>query len=315
MELLDRYLNAVRTNLPKDQADDIVAEIADDLQSQADEREAMLHRPLTRDESADVIRAYGHPRVVAARYAKVQYLIGPELLPFYWYVLRMVLVIVVALELAGAVIGAFAAGNPEVFSHTLGFLWDSLFLVVGIVTVIFAIIERVPTKVSPLDRLGITKWDPRALAAAGEPRVPRLTSIFEALANALFALVLLDINGLSRPINAIMLGPVTPNFPFHATGAWHPLYVTLIVSSLTLALSGIATFVNPRWVKVRLYVLVAANALVIVGAVLTLRGGTLFAPMNATLNAIGTWGLYCGIAIAAITASFGSLRLRPVRHT
>ena len=49
--ILDRYLYAVAKALPKQLADgDIVAEIADDLQSQIDEREATAGRPLTDDE-------------------------------------------------------------------------------------------------------------------------------------------------------------------------------------------------------------------------------------------------------------------------
>ena len=311
MELLDRYLEAVRVNLPKEQASDIVEEIADDLQSQADEREATLHRPLTRDESVELLKAYGHPRVVAARYAKTQYLIGPELFPFYLYVVKIVLVIVVAIELAGGLIGSVALGNAEIFARSLGAIWNSLFLVVGSVTVIFAIIERVPAKVSPLDRIGITKWNPRTLPVAGGAQVPRSTSFFDAVANALFALVLLDINGLSRPITFLFVGPVTPNFPFHLTGAWTPFYVTLILGALSLAITGIATFVKPHWISVRRGVMVAANTLVVVGAWFTLRGGPLLAPPNEALGQVCVWVLYAWIAITALNAAwYGWLLLR-----
>nr|MDQ2681812.1 hypothetical protein [Candidatus Eremiobacteraeota bacterium] len=107
MTMRDRYLYAVRSNLAKGSvADDIVAEISDELQSQADEREAALGRSLTEDEWASLIKAYGHPRVVAARYSRVQYLIGPALLPFYWSTLSLVATIVVAIELLGGSISA-----------------------------------------------------------------------------------------------------------------------------------------------------------------------------------------------------------------
>src|SRR5690348_2438397 len=100
MTLLDRYLYAVETNLPKDQAaGDIVAEIGEDLQSQMDELASVLGRPLTEEEQSQIIKAYGHPQVVAARYGRVQYLLGPDLLPFYWSALRLVASIVVAIEL------------------------------------------------------------------------------------------------------------------------------------------------------------------------------------------------------------------------
>ena len=44
MELLDRYLQAVRFWLPRKQQDDIIAELGDDLRSQIEEREASLGR-------------------------------------------------------------------------------------------------------------------------------------------------------------------------------------------------------------------------------------------------------------------------------
>lgn len=311
MDLLDRYLDAVRANLPKDQADDIVAEIADDLESQADEREAELHRPLTRDESADLLKAYGHPRVVAARYAKVQYLIGPDLYPFYWYSIKFVATIVVALELFGGLIGAVATGESSLFLRSLGIAWPSVLYIVGIVTVIFAVIERVPAKVSPLDRIGITRWSPRSLPPAGAVQVPRATSFFDALANGIFALVLLDFNGLSRPITFLFVGPVSSDWPFHLTGAWYPLYVTVIVSALALAVTGIVTFVSPQLIALRRIVMVLANTLVVVGAVFTLNGGALVAPPQTGLNQLCVWALYCGIAIAALTvAIYGRLLLR-----
>ena len=50
MELLDRYLNAVRFWLPAAQQDDIIAELGDDIRSQIEEREATLGRKLDDDD-------------------------------------------------------------------------------------------------------------------------------------------------------------------------------------------------------------------------------------------------------------------------
>ena len=46
--LTDRYLAAVKTYLPAASAGDIVAEMADTIQSQVEEREDALGRPLER---------------------------------------------------------------------------------------------------------------------------------------------------------------------------------------------------------------------------------------------------------------------------
>ncbi len=50
MELIDRYLQAVKFWLPKNQKQDIVAELSEDLRSQVEDREAELGRPLNEAE-------------------------------------------------------------------------------------------------------------------------------------------------------------------------------------------------------------------------------------------------------------------------
>ena len=48
MELLERYLQAVRFFLPKHQQDDIVRELSENLVSEMEDREEACGRPLTR---------------------------------------------------------------------------------------------------------------------------------------------------------------------------------------------------------------------------------------------------------------------------
>ena len=91
MELLDRYLLAVRKHLRWQRQDDIIAELRANLESQLEEKEAAFGRPLTQGEAEDWLRELGPPIQVAARYSPQQYLIGPTFFPTYWYVLRMAL--------------------------------------------------------------------------------------------------------------------------------------------------------------------------------------------------------------------------------
>ena len=65
MNLLDRYLQAVRFFLPRRQQDDIVRELSENLLSQMEDRAEALGRPLTEDEQADILRRHGHPMLVA----------------------------------------------------------------------------------------------------------------------------------------------------------------------------------------------------------------------------------------------------------
>src|ERR1700679_1868380 len=93
MDLLERYLQQVRKYLPwtlsRARQDDILAELRANYESQLEEREADLGRPLTEGEMIDWLKHLGNPMQVAGHYQPVQYLIGPMLFPMYLYVLRL----------------------------------------------------------------------------------------------------------------------------------------------------------------------------------------------------------------------------------
>src|SRR5713101_1518079 len=96
--LLDRYVSAVRTYLPEDQQDDIVTELSANIQSEMDDREATLGRPLSEAEQEAILQQHGHPMIVAGRYRPNQgslvfgrQWIGPTLFPFYLRTLQVVM--------------------------------------------------------------------------------------------------------------------------------------------------------------------------------------------------------------------------------
>ena len=88
MELLDRYLQAVKKHLPWQRQDDIIAELRANLESQLEDKEAELGRPLNTGEVEAWLKQMGPPIQMAARYQPMQYLIGPAIFPTYWFVLR-----------------------------------------------------------------------------------------------------------------------------------------------------------------------------------------------------------------------------------
>jgi hypothetical protein len=103
MELLESYLRAVKRYLPLLQRNDIIKELADDLRSQMEEKEAALGRPLTHEEVAAFLRQNGDPMTVARRYRHDSpsltigwELIGPELFPMYLIILSVNLVLTLA---------------------------------------------------------------------------------------------------------------------------------------------------------------------------------------------------------------------------
>jgi hypothetical protein len=166
MELLERYLHAVKSGLPKAQQDDIIAEVGEDLRSQIDDKEGELGRSLDEGELVTILKRRGHPAAVAGRYLPQQYLIGPALFPIYRLVLKIVVVwvLVPVFALVVAPIAVVTASRPS--AELVKTLWDlamSAVFTVGVITVVFAMIERYPVEYKSCE-----KWDPRRL-----PRVPK----------------------------------------------------------------------------------------------------------------------------------------------
>jgi hypothetical protein len=192
MQLLERYLQAVKFWLPKEQKEDIIAELSEDIHSQIDEKEAELGRKLNELELESILKQRGRPILVANRYLPQEYLIGPVLFPIYRMVLKIVMLCYVvpwtatwiALLIFNSGYAAKLVGHSWV--ETLGSLWASLwstaFLAAGTVTLVFAILERVQRRSHFLE-----EWNPRKLPPVNNQNlIPRFNSILELAANLIF---------------------------------------------------------------------------------------------------------------------------------
>jgi len=168
MDLFDRYLGSIAVLLPRDQREDIIAELRDALDNRRHEKEAETGHPLTKDETTALLRGFGHPLAVAGRYGRQQYLIGPDLYPVYVFVLKLVIAIIAASALVtGVVTGIVTAGvNPgqvnAAIRTAIAIFWNGSFSAVGVITVIFALLQRRNVRLKFLD-----DWNPRDL-----PRTP-----------------------------------------------------------------------------------------------------------------------------------------------
>jgi hypothetical protein len=143
MELLDRYLAAVGALLPATQRPDILAELRDALLTQMEERQSQLGRALTTEETEALLKAHGRPAAVAASYRPQRPLIGPLLLPWYVFVLRVVLGISWIVALIGGVT-RFVSGDPlgPLLGHLVQVLWSSAVATTGTLTVIAVALDR-----------------------------------------------------------------------------------------------------------------------------------------------------------------------------
>src|SRR5579871_6324329 len=104
MDILDRYLQAIGEYLPAAGKEDTLAELRANLLALIEDREEQLGRPLNEDELVEIIRNHGRPVVVASRYLPQQWLIGPELFPFYRLALRRSLPLVILFYFSAQVV-------------------------------------------------------------------------------------------------------------------------------------------------------------------------------------------------------------------
>ena len=237
MDLIERYVAAIRRNLTKAKADDIAAELADELQTRREEREEALGRPLTAEETSAMLKDFGHPLVIAARYRPQQYLIGPDVFPFYLYVLKVVLAIGGAL-LVGLTIVSMILREKEIVRtvmQSVGDLWSFFFFSVAVVTLVFAVLERFGF---PADHL--RKWTPESLP---EP-LDRPQSQWESALEV----------GLGIAFLLWWTGAVTlPQFSeaggvrINPAPVWADFYLPiLIIASIQLGVN-LMKWLRPRW--------------------------------------------------------------------
>jgi len=163
MELLDRYLNFIRFLLPRGKQQDIIDELSEDLRAQMADQEAELGRPLREDEVEALLRQCGHPLIVAARYQSEQALIGQPFYSLYVFALKLVQWVLFPLLLVvGAVVAGFRAHPIPALIGSVGDAIASALYLVGLITVLFIVLERLQVKLTFLQ-----DWKARDL-----PKVP-----------------------------------------------------------------------------------------------------------------------------------------------
>jgi hypothetical protein len=192
MELIERYLQAVKFWLPRRQRNDIIAELSADIYAQIEEREAELGRKLAEPEVEALLKQRGHPLLVANRFQPQGYLIGPGFFPVYCFVLKIVaLCYLIPWLLVWIGLMTFSPVYRAEQTHSswfaaLGSMWASFFgtafVVVGMLTIGFAILERMQDRIHFFDR-----WSPSKLPLVRDPHlIPRASSSVELAVNLLF---------------------------------------------------------------------------------------------------------------------------------
>lgn len=183
MEVVERYLHAVEFWLPKEQRQDIIAEISEDLQSQIEDRREHLGRDLNEGELEALLKERGRPVLVANRYKPQQFLIGPVLFPVYVFALK-ICALCYLLPWCAVHVAVYAMQHPgwewtEAIGPALSSLWTGAFLGAGVITLVFAVLQMTESRTHFLEN-----WDPRKLPPARNPnQIPRAGSVIELVAN------------------------------------------------------------------------------------------------------------------------------------
>jgi hypothetical protein len=260
MELLNRYLHAVRFWLPKAQQEDIIAELGEDLRSQIEDREAALGRPLDEDGLAAILKERGNPMLVAARYLPQRSLIGPALFPIYQFILKLVILWIIPPVFILIVGPATVLSGRDPSLALVQTVWTMLMAAVfafGVITLIFAAMERYPHE-------STLKWDPRRLPrvqpaeATNRPQpVPGYMAIVELLAGIGASLVWIEVMWLRTGFDfggvTIALAPIWRSF------FWPILLVTL--SGVPIGLMG---WLRPWWLRAHSFARLAVDAIILV---------------------------------------------------
>ena len=143
-ELLDRYLLAVKRELTGNEREDITKEIESYIFDRLEEKHGD-QESLGKSALEPVLLEMGSPRKIAGQYSPNRYLIGPRLFPIYFLVLKIIAAVVVGALTLSMVISAVAGKADNTWLaglEYLGSLWSGVLSAAGMVTLIFAIIER-----------------------------------------------------------------------------------------------------------------------------------------------------------------------------
>jgi hypothetical protein len=273
MDLVDRYVYAVKRHLPAAQQEDIVNELTDDILSQIKDKEEELGRPLDEGEQEAILKHYGHPYLLASRYRPQQYLIGPTLFPFYLPALKIAMALAFALQVIVAFSIGLAQRAPErILPHIVGFPAVAI-QVLFWVTLAFAVADYCQARLNLFD-----KWSPRTLPPVADGKRPpkRGNLVAEVVINILFFAWWLAIPAYP----ALLLGPAASLLSF--SPGWSRVYSVVLIPAIVSTVMLVAALVRPAWAGVLRFRSLTVNLLGLFVLSVAINAGPLLIPARDT---------------------------------
>lgn len=191
MQLIDRYVQAVKSYLPIKIRDDIGEELQLLLNEKLDDMRESNDGELNEEAIIEFLKRQGHPMKVAAGYREVSALVSETLFPIYRQALIWVLGIIVAIQIFSWALGIISGWEVRSLMDLVFNTLNALMLGFAYATIAFHLGGKI------LEKQGLLKnWDPRKLPAIHTDwqNMPRGESIPSLIGNLL---LLAMFNGLS----------------------------------------------------------------------------------------------------------------------
>jgi hypothetical protein len=240
-DLMDRYLATVERRLPKEQAKDIVAELREAIGSKIEAKESALGHPAEADDVAAILKEFGHPVVAASRYSGRDYLIGPNLYPWFWDAQRVGVGLVFAIVIAVTATKALAAERViQAVFQGIGGAIEAAIWMFGVITVVFIVMERTKTDVH-LAR----GWNPKHLPHDNiRPPRPLFDTLFALAFDAIFILWWVKVVDFTH----LMPGR---SYSVELSEAWAQVHTPVAVLALLVAAVHVSDIIHPAWSRLR----------------------------------------------------------------
>lgn len=301
MDLIDRYVVEVARHLPAKSAADVAKELHSLLSDALEARAADTGRPKDEALAVEVLREFGKPAEVAARYREPTYLIGPDWYPIFKSVALGVLLLPLSIKVIEVKLRIVTTGVVPRWPSVLADAWSyAQYACVSFAITVFAfmILERAVKG----EGFATTNedWDPRDLPALPEEEVGRRVSRLGSAHNVWLGLFWLTILNMFPGIVGIVWAYQYRRWFLSATELGIPLPVTLLNLLLGgMVLLNVVLWRQGRWSAATRWAQFALGVFAIVVIAVTL--GTAGAPtIDAEwLRARGWDGEYAAALAAA----------------
>ena len=325
MQLLDRYLKNLAKLLPTGQREDIIRELSEDIQSEMEDKESELSRPLTEAEQLELLKRRGTPLQVAAGYSQNKgtlafgpQLIGPVLFPFYARVLLFNLGL--TFVIVGAIFAAIAlSGQPIRLSELFSNILLQIAVQLAAVTTIFTLVERhldshsYSYKREEVQVEFVARIKQDILVRSTKPQeVSRFDSIAILVASSVALLWLQSL--WAKPF--LIFGPAASLIAF--APVWHRIYLSTVFIMLATIVRACINLAQPNWVHFRDVAAVVLDAAALAVIYVLMFAHTWVVPIDTSASAqhiatvVNQWttiGIWASAVICLVQAIKDLIRL------